>query len=189
MRSRHWGIFVAAIVTLFCASEARAQVATFTTIRDAVPGKFFDATTTRPDPANRNKLLIGFNTGIDTTTFLANDFRASALSFSNRIAMDAINFVAKAPAGFYITRITYTERGTGFTGRTAISAGAATWIVAGRPGSLGVFTNNPNLSRSADLSASRLTTVPVSITLSLFASTGSVSVTSADVVVTLARLP
>jgi hypothetical protein len=189
MRSRKWGIVTAAVVALFCASEARAQVATFTSIRDAVPGKFFDAATTRPDPANRNKLLIGFNTGINTTTFLANDFRASALSFSNRNAMDTISFVVKAPAGFYVTSITYTERGTGFTGRTAISAGAATWVVAAHPGSLGVFTNNPNLSRIADLSASRMTSVPVSITVSLFASTGSVSVTSADVVVTLARLP
>jgi hypothetical protein len=188
MRSRTWGIVVAAAVALFCASEAHAQVVSFKSIRDAVPGKFFDAATTRVDSANHNKLLIGFNTGFNSTTFIANDFRASALAFSNRSAMDTINFVVKAPAGFYIATITYTERGTGFTSRTAISAGGATWVVADHPGVLGTFTNNPNLSRMADLRATRLTSVPVEITLSLFASTGSVAVTSADVVVTVLPL-
>jgi hypothetical protein len=188
MRSRTWGIVAAAVVALFCASEAHAQVVTFTSIKDAVPTKFFNSATTKPDSTNRNRLLIGFNTGFNSTTFVANDFRASALAFSNRQATDTISFVVKAPAGFYITRITYTERGTGFTGRTAISMGAATWVVANNPGSLGVFTNNPNLSRIADLSAARMTSVPVSITVSLFASTGSVAVTSADVLVALAPL-
>lgn len=190
MRSRKWAIVAAAvIVTLFsAASEAQAQIVTFKSIRDAVPGKFFDAATTEPDPANLNRLLIGFNTGFNLTTFIANDFRASALPFSNRSAMDTISFTVKAPTGFYIAKITYTERGTGFTGRTAISAGGATWVVAGRPGSLGVFSNNPNLSRIADLTAARMTSVPVSITVSLFASTGSVAVTSADVVVTVLPL-
>jgi hypothetical protein len=57
--------------------------------------------------------------------------------------------------------------------------------VAGHPASLGVFTNNPTLSGTADLTALKLTTVPVSITDSLFATTGSVTITGADVVVQL----
>jgi hypothetical protein len=190
MRSGKWAtVATAVILTVLCAaSDAHAQIVRFSSVKDAVPGKFFDAATTHVDLANPNKLVIGFNTGIDPITFIANDFRASALPFSNRSAMDTISFNVKAPTGFYIATITYTERGTGFTSRTAISAGGATWVVAGRPGSLGVFTNNPNLSRKADLTASRLTSVPVSITLSLFASTGSVAVTSADVVVTVLPL-
>jgi hypothetical protein len=190
MPSRKWATVAAAvIIALFsAASEAQAQVVTFKSIRDAVAGKFFDAATTAPDPANLNRLVIGFNTGFNLTTFIANDFRASALPFSNRSAMDTISFTVKAPTGFYIAKITYTERGTGFTGRTSVSAGGATWVVAGHPGSLGVFSNDPNLSRTADLTAARMTSVPVSITVSLFASTGSVAVTSADVVVTVLPL-
>ncbi|PYR90175.1 MAG: hypothetical protein DMF84_22030 [Acidobacteria bacterium] len=190
MRSRTWATVTAAVIlaVLGAASDAQAQIVSFRSIRDAVPGKFFDAATTARDPANLNRLLIGFNTGFNLTTFIANDFRASALPFSNRSAMDTISFTVKAPIGFYIARITYTERGTGFTGRTDISAGGATWVVAGHPFSLGVFSNNPNLSRTVDLTGSRPTSVPVSITVSLFASTGSVAVTSADVVVTVLPL-
>lgn len=190
MRSRKWATVAAAvIITLFsAASEAQAQIVRFKSIRDAVPGKFFDAATTAPDPANLNRLVIGFNTGFNLTTFIANDFRASALPFSNRTAMDTLSFTVKAPAGFYIAKITYTQRGTGFTGRTAVSAGGAQWVVAGHPFSMGVFSSDPNLSRTVDLTGSRLTSVPVSITVSLFASTGSVAVTSADVVVTVLPL-
>jgi hypothetical protein len=188
MRSRTWGTIAAAVVALFCASEAHAQVATFTSIKDAVPTKFFDSATTKPDPTNRNKLVIGFNSGFNATTLVANDFRASALAFSNRQATDTISFVVTAPAGYRITRITYTEGGTGFTSRTAISMGAATWVVAGNPFSLGVFTNDPTLSRTLDLTAARMSQFKVSITVSLFASTGSVAVTSANVLVGLAPM-
>lgn len=190
MQSRTAAMIVAAVLLIMfsAAPSAQAQVVSFTSIKDAMPGEFFEAAKTKPDPANLNRLVIGFDTGFNLTTFIANDFRASALPFSNRTALDTISFNVKAPAGFYIAKITYTERGTGFTGRTAISAGGATWVVAGRPGILGVFTNNPNLSRIADLTGARMTSVPVSITVSLFASTGSVAVTSADVVVTLLPL-
>ncbi len=190
MRSRHWGVVAAAamLIVFGASSAAHAQVVRFKTIRDAAPGKFFDASTTAPDPANLNRLVIRMNTGFDPTTFIANDFRASALAFSNRIAMDTISFVVNAPSGFYIAKITYTERGTGWTSRTAVEAGSATWVVSKTPGVLGVFTSNPNLSRTADLTAARLTSVPVSITVSLFASTGSVAITSADVLVTLLPL-
>lgn len=190
MRSGKWAT-VAALVLLVvftAAWEAQAQVVTFKAVRDAVPEKFFDAAKSTLDPANPNRLVIGFDTGVNPTTLVANDFRASALPFSNRSAMDTLSFVLKAPAGFYIGKVTYTQQGTGFTSRTAISSGAATWLVASHPFSLGTFTNNPNLSKTVDLSASKLTSVPVVITVSLFASTGSVAVTSADVVVTLLPL-
>jgi hypothetical protein len=177
------------ILTVFgAASEAHAQIVSFKSIKDAVPGKFFEAATTAPDPANLNRLLVGFDTGFNPTTFIANDFRASALAFSNRTAMDTLSFTVKAPTGFYIAKITYTQRGTGFTGRTAVSAGGAQWVVAGQPFSMGMFSSDPNLSRTVDLTGSRLTSVPVSITVSLFASTGSVAVTSADVIVTVLPL-
>jgi hypothetical protein len=178
-------VVVASVMLVSAASTAQAQVAKFKQITDAVPSKFFDAATSAPDPSNPNKLIIGFNSGFDPTTFVANDFRASSLPFSNRAAMDTISFTVKAPTGYYISKITYTQRGTGFTGRTSSSMGGATWVVAGHAASLGVFTSDPGLSGTADVAAMKLTSVPVSITVSLFASTGSVAVTSADVRVQL----
>lgn len=187
MRSRTWATVGAAVlVAVFsAASEAQAQTASFRSIRDAVPRKFFDAATTAPDPANLNRLVIGFNTGIDPTTFLANDFRASALAFSNRMAMDTLAFKVVAPFGYYIATLTYRQQGTGFTSRTSIEMGNTMWVVNGKPKLLATYTSNPNFSATIDLTASHLTSVPVSISPSLFASTGSVAITSADVTVTL----
>jgi len=187
MRSRKWATVAALVLlTLFsAASRAQAQAVFFKAVRDAVPGKFFDAALTTLDPANPNHLLIGFDSGVDPTTLVANDFRASALPFSNRSAMDTLSFTLKAPDGFYIATVSYTQRGTGATGRTDVESGAATWLVASHPFLLGTFSSDPNLSRTVDLRASRLTSVPVVISVSLFASTGTVAVTSADVVVTL----
>ncbi len=158
-----------------------APTARFTGISDAVPLNFFEANTSAPDPSDANRLVIGFDTGSDPTTLVARDFRASALPFSHRAAMDTISFTIEAPAGYLISKVTYTQRGIGATDRTSISAGGATWVVAGVPGNLGVFSNDPNLSGTLDLTSSRLTSVPVSITVSLFASTGTVAVTGAGV--------
>jgi hypothetical protein len=170
------------LMLLNIAVPAHAQTARFKSIRDAVPLKFFDAATTKPDPSNPNKLIIGFNSGLDPTTFTTTQFVASS---TRRVAMDTISFTVNAPAGFYVSRVTFTQRGSGFTCRTCSSAGAATWVVAGHPASLGVFTNNPGLTATADLTALKLVSVPVSITDSLFASTGSVTITGADVLVQL----
>jgi hypothetical protein len=189
MRSRKWATVAATVIltTLCAASEARAQAVVFKAVRDAVPGKFFSADKSTLDPANPNHLIVGFDNGFDPVTLIANDFRASALPFSNKQAMDSLTFTLKAPTGFYIATVTYTQSGTGSTGRTDVEAGAATWLVASHPFLLGTFSSNPNLARTVDLRASRLTSVPVVISVSLFAQTGSVSVTGADVVVTLGR--
>lgn len=169
-------------------SEAPAAAARFTGISDAVPLNFFEASTSAPDPLDPDSLVIGFDTGSDPTTLIARDFRASALPFSHRAAMDTISFTIEAPAGHFISRVTYAQQGIGATGRTDVSAGGATWVVAGVPGNLGTFSNDPNLSGTVDLTSSRLTSVPVSITVSLFASTGTVAVTGAGVHVELLPL-
>jgi len=173
-------VLVSAVAMLLPAAAAQAQTVKFKTINDAVPSKYFDAATTRPDPSNLNRLIIGFNTGLDPTTFITSEFVAF---FSRRVAMDTISFSIKAPLGFYVSKITYTQQGAGSICRTCSSAGAATWVVAGHSASLGVFTNNPNLSATADVAAMKLVTVPVSINESLFAASGSLMVSSADVVV------
>lgn len=195
MRSAKWTVCAAAATVMMLSAAARAQdpvaspppdpAVTFSGIHDAEPAKFFDAATTAPDPANANRLIIGFNAGFDPTTWLANDFRASALPFSRRSAMDTISFTIEAPSGFFISKIIYSQQGIGSDARGSVSAGGATWVVAGVPATLGVFTSDPTLSGTADISALNLTSVPVSITDSLFASTGGVAVTSADVHVEL----
>ena len=187
MRSRHLAFIAAAVLVgvFTAATEAQAQVAAFKSIRDAVPGKFFDAALTAPDPTNPNRLVIGIDSGIDPTTFLANDFRASALAFSNRMAMDTIAFKVVAPTGFYIASITYSQRGTGFTSRTSIEMGNTMWVVNGKPKLLKSYTSDPNLDATVDLTSTKPSSVPVSISPSLFASTGSVAITSADVTVKL----
>jgi hypothetical protein len=169
-------------------TEAPAHTARFVGISDAVPLKFFDANTSAPDPLDPSSLVIGFDTGSDPTTLIARDFRASALPFSHRAAMDTISFTIEAPACYFISKVIYTQQGIGSTGRTSVSAGGATWVVAGVPGNLGVFSDDPSLSGTVDLTSLRLTSVPVSITVSLFASTGSVAVTGAGVHVELLPL-
>jgi hypothetical protein len=186
MRSRVWATVAAfVIITMFSAASAQAQVVTFKAVKDGVPGKFFDAAKSTLDAANHNRLLIGFDSGFDPVTLIANDFRASALPFSNRTATDTIATALKAPPGFYIATVTYTQSGTGSTGRTDVTRGSTMGFVASTPYVFGAFTNNPNLTRTIDIRASRLTLVPVVITVSLFASTGTVAVTSANLLVTL----
>jgi hypothetical protein len=158
-----------------------APVVRFVGISDAVALNFFEATTSAPDSVDSNTLRIGFDTGSDPTTLIARDFRASALPFSHKSAMDTISFTIQAPAGYFVSRVIYAQEGNGATGRTDISAGGANWVVAGIPDDLGVFSNDPNLSGTVDLTSLRLSSVPVSITVSLFASTGSVAVTGAAV--------
>jgi hypothetical protein len=170
-------------------SEALTATTRFVEISDAVSSKFFDANTSAPDPLDPNRLVVGFHTGSDPTTLVAKEFKASALPFSHRAAMDTISFTIKAPTGYFISKVTYTQQGTGLTGRTSVEAGGATWVVAGVAGNLGVFSNDPSLSGTVDLTPLRLTSVPVSITVSLFASTGSVAVTGAGVHVELLPLP
>jgi hypothetical protein len=186
-------VAVAAMV-LGASATASGQTVTFSDLNDAVPGRFFDAATSAPDPNNPNRLIVGFNTGLDFRTWKANDFRASTASFSHTSAMDTLSFVIQAPDGYYISKITYTQRGTGYVLRTARAAGTANWVIGEYAADLGVFGSSPDLSRTMDLSATRLTRVPVSISNSLFAfstpllGSASVSVTGADVVVELAAL-
>lgn len=192
MRFRH--LAAVAVIVLGAASIAEGQVVTFSSINDAVPGRFFDSARSAPASLNANKLTIGLNTGFDSATMKWRQFRASTAIYSYTTALDTISFTVKAPAGWYISKITYTQRGTGSVLRTGKAAGAASWVVAGRAASLGTFGINPTLSRTMDLTSRKLTVVPVSITNSLFAfatprlGSATVGLTSADVLVQVAPL-
>jgi hypothetical protein len=160
--------FVATIF-LALASPAYAQQVTFSQISDAVGKRFFNPATTAPDPLNPNRLIIRMHSGMDWTVSKATEFRASTAAFSYRSAMDTIRFRVKAPAGYYIAKITYTQRGVGTAVRTGAVSGGAHWVVGDFAFNLGSFSTTPGLSRTVDLTGRNLTSLPVSITASLFA--------------------
>jgi hypothetical protein len=167
----------------------------FVDVTDAVAGRFFDATTTAANGADPNRLIIGFNTGRDPATWRANDFRASTAAFSHLSAMDTISFRVVPPDGYYVSKITYTQHGTGSALRTGIARGGSNWVVGDYAADLGTYATNPNLSGVIDLTGLHLAFVPVSITTGLNAFTpplvgsASLSITAAEVVVEVKALP
>ena len=176
-------VIIAIALLLTGVSSAQAQIAAFSQVRDAAPGKFFDAATSEAFAANGNRLNIGFNTGSDPNTFVSNAFRATTLAFGNRTASDTISFVVTAPADFYVASLTFTQQGTSSTGRTSVQSGSTQWTVAGIPAVIGGDYGNPNVTGTIDLNALQQGSVPVSITVSLFAGpTGDMEITSANVV-------
>ena len=200
MRSGQWRASVAlvTVIILSAASTAQGQVVTFSPANDAMPSRFFDANpaATKLDPSNANRLIIGFNRGMDWTIWKATEFRASTAAYSYVVAMDTISFQVEAPAGFYISAITYSQQGTGSIARTGKAYGGVSWVVGDQAGSLGFFGTNPTLlPRTIDLTGMNKTVVPVSITIALFAyatpylGSASLEVSSADVVVDLQPLP
>jgi hypothetical protein len=167
------------------------EAVTFSDISDAVPGKYFDAATTAPDANNPNRLIIGFHTGFDADTWTNNTFTASTAAFHRGAAMDTLSFLIEAPPGFYIARITYTQRGTGALSRTGAATGGANWVVDGMAADLGLFHANPTVSGTVDLTGQNKIIVPVSITIGVFTfatpqlGAATIAVTSAEVLVEL----
>jgi hypothetical protein len=190
MQFAKWITWLASVAIVFAAVSARGQTPVqFTGIEDAVEFRFFDVATSR---VQGNRLIIGFNSGRDPASWLANDFRASTAAFSRRWVMDTISFNVQAPSGYYITKMTYIQRGTGSAIRTGQAMGETTWVVGGFAYDVGTFSTKPTLSRSLDLSKLRRSSVPVSITtaLSVFSTTSlgsaALSITGAEVVVEVA---
>jgi hypothetical protein len=161
----------------------------FSNITDAVPGRFFDAGTTAPDPLNPNRLIIGFGRGADVQTWKLNEFTASTAAFYHRSAVDTISLLIEAPPGSYVSKITYTQHGRGAASRVAEAAGGTNWVVGDVAGDLGLFDADPTLSATIDLTGELRTVVPVSITTGLFAfgaaqvGTAAISVTGAELLV------
>ena len=100
-----------AIAILSLAAPALAQdppAVTFESIRDAVPGRFFNPATTATTADSPNTLHIGFETGSDAFKACAPfELPLSAAPCSNtRVAMDTLSFVVRAPEGYYVSKIT-----------------------------------------------------------------------------------
>jgi hypothetical protein len=186
--------FVAMIFSAL-ASPAYAQRVTFSKFSDAVPKRFFNPATTAPDPLNPNKLIIRVHSGIDWTVAKATEFKASTAAFSYTAAMDTIRFRVDAPAGYYIAKITYSQRGIASAVRTGKVSGGAQWVIGDTAFNLGTFSTTPALSRTVDLTSRKLISVPVAITASLFAfatptgGAATLQLIGADVLVQLLPLP
>ena len=192
MQFAKWITFLASVTVIVAAVTARAQTPVqFTGIDDAVDFRFFDVATTR---VQGNKLIIGFNTGRDPASWLANDFRASTAAFSRRWAMDTISFVVNAPSGYYISRLTYNQKGTASVTGTGKVSGQTTWIVGGFAFDAGTFATNPTLSRVLPIKGVRWSSIPISVTTTLSAysttslGSASVSITGAEVVAEVAPM-
>src|SRR5690349_6148626 len=98
MRLRvHVLLFAAALVPLAAQAQTGSPAVKFSQINDAVAGRFFDSTTTLPDPLNPNVLVVGLHTGIDPLTWKDRDFKASLTAFSFPAAIDTLSFVIEAP--------------------------------------------------------------------------------------------
>lgn len=199
MRLTQWAARAVSVTVLIvgAAAAAHAQVVTFSDLNDAVPGSFFDAATSAPDPTNANRLIIGLHSGIDWNTWKYTDFRASTASFSHMSVVDTISFRITAPDGFYVSKVIYAQRGSGSVLRTGRAAGGGSWVVSDFASDLGTFTtgSTPTFTREIDLEGLNLTFVPVSITQSLFAfstptlGSASVTITGASVEVVVLPLP
>ena len=195
MTRANWIACIAAAILITCtAGSAQAQTVTFSRFDDAVGSRFYDPATTRVDSLDRNKLIIGFNSGLDSATLKYRDFTASTAAFRYTSAIDTISVRITAPAGYYIAKVTYSQRGTGaITGTGKLLCGA-TLFVYDKASLLKSYSTDPAVTQTVDLTGRRLTTVPVSITNSLNAfatsSLGSarVSLTSADIRVQLLPL-
>ena len=190
MHLAKWITWLASVAVVVTSVTARGQTPVkFVGIDDAVEFRFFDVLTSKTEG---NNLIIGLNTGRDPASWLANDFRASTAAYGRRWAMDTISFKVQAPSGYYITKLTYTQKGTGSATGTGRASGGASWIVNGFAFDLGSFTTNPTLSKSLDLTPLRWSSIPVSITatLSAYATTSlgsaTVAITGAQVLVEVA---
>jgi hypothetical protein len=207
MKSNNWLACVSGsvFVVLSAMSAAQAQTATVTKVKfttpagDAVAGKFFDRLTSKADPLNPNKLIIGLNQGINAATLTSNTFTASTQAFYRTAAMDTIYFQVQALPGYYLSRVTYSQRGTCSTARTGLASAGANWVVDGVPREIGLFgarrceaslsTTSHALSGTVDLTDKHRSAAAVSITSSLFVfatpqvGSASISLTGADVLV------
>ena len=176
-------------LTLAVSSMAGAQIATFARITDSVSSRCYDPATTVQDTATPNRLVIGVHTGT-----IAGTFGHSASCFASdegpTLTTDTISVYVEAPAGHYISKITFTQAGSTSGSRGGRGFRSANWVVADRAYTVPVTPEG--WMGSVDLSAERKTLIPVSITTYLAAFGGDVlsgSATASDPVLQVEVLP
>jgi hypothetical protein len=186
---------VVGVLALFGSGAVQAQTVTFSNLADSAPGSSWDPATTAVDPADPNRLVFGFHSGISPTTWTSLDFRASTASFSRRGATDTMCMLVTAEEGYYVSALTYRQSSGGSVVRLAGASGVTTLVVNHAPaGGQGIGTN-PSFTRRIDLAGQDLTSVPFCVTTSLFvwsaptSGSASLSVTATDVVAELLPRP
>ena len=170
---------VAALLSLGIVSSARAQHATFSNYNDASASHCYNPATTAPDATNLNRLIIGM---LACTAAAPN---------GTTVIMDSFSFRITAPAGYYVSKVTFTQNGTSGGSRGGAGYRAATWVVDDE--AFPVSSTTTGWEAIVDLSLQRKSVVPVSITtfLAAFGITvvsGSASASSPAVVVELLPL-
>lgn len=177
------------VLGLLAASPAFAQTATFSDIDDAHAGVCYDPATTAADALNPNILRIGVHSGFSSTSWTNIGCIASTTSFYSRLMSDTIAARVLAPAGFYISRVTFTQTGTATASRVAQVFAGAQWVVDGDALPAGLSGG------VADLTGQFKTVVPVSFSIFLGAKvngtsgSASASVANPALVVELLPLP
>jgi hypothetical protein len=180
----------AAMLVAIHAAPTSAQNAIFSEIRDAVPSRYFDSTTTQP---SANTLVIGFHDPFEAS-------HQDGTTSPTRLAGDTLSFVVTAPTGRAIASITCHVSGSGAVNTPGDARASANLVVNGQPVDLGSFGGGQFPPNGAPWTSSQTitfapdqapTSVPVSLTAQLFAfaiNTGAsarVDLTSATIVVAL----
>lgn len=98
-------------------------------------------------PSIRTSSSSGSTPGFDRKTSQFSGFTASTAAFYLPHATDTISFVVEAPSGYYISTITYTQRGTGAIARSGKATGSSQWVVDNQPEDLGVFEHQSGTDR------------------------------------------
>lgn len=140
------GLGYSAILAAGLATSAHAQTATFSGFRNI--GGCYSPSATAPDPLDPNRLMIG------TTACTASSPNGT------RVIMDTLTFYVEAPAGYYISAITFTQNMRTTGSRGGLGFAAKSWVVDDE-----ALTG----TESPDLSLERKTILPVSITTFLAA--------------------
>ena len=179
-----------ALLLLGAAGSSSAQTATFSDVLDAVPARCYNAAATQPDPSNPNRLVIAMHTGIVPGSF---GTAAGCVAYDSgpSSTMDTISLVVNAPAGFYVSKVTFTQSGTTSGSRGGAGFRGATWVVGGDARTVSSATGG--WAATFDLTGKNQTTVPVTITTFLAAAggtvrSGSARASNASVLVELAPL-
>lgn len=152
---------VAAAALVALPGTALGNVVTFSNIVDGDGStSLFDVTTTAPDPADGNRLIIGLN-----------NFVADSASTSS--VLDTLSLTITAPAGFLITSLGYSESGNGET-EDGIASASGSMVADNIPTNFLTQLFSPNSSgpwsiMPADTIINNKTAIGVSITNSLIA--------------------
>ena len=197
-----WAARIAGVTVfdLSAVSSAQASSVTFTNINDALPSRCYDSSITEPDSTNPNRLVIGIDTGVALVNsefgaqYLERGCAASTAAFYSKSTMDTISFLVEAPAGFYISKISFSQFGSITNSRGGQAFLGATWVVDEDANVVPYNSTTKTWSATVNLTGQNKTLVPVSVTTFLTASgispqSSSAVVSNPAVVVELLPLP